>query len=106
MGDAPSGQPVDLPSLLWGPRAVSPCVDFDFDFWSTPRDGTLGKIKNPFQNFLLRILLSNLRNLGLPLLLLNLQSNRLVGNALSVWVIVTLLQIVLLKGICLCIMAL
>jgi len=40
LGDAPSGQPVDLPSFLWGPRAVPPCVDFDLDFWSTPRDGT------------------------------------------------------------------
>ena len=40
LGDAPSGQPVDLPSLLWGPRADPPYVDFDFDFWSTPWDGT------------------------------------------------------------------
>jgi len=41
--DAPSGQPVDFLSLLWGPRAVPPCVDFDFDFWLTPRDG-VGRI--------------------------------------------------------------
>jgi len=40
LGDAPSGQPVDLPSFRWGPRAVPLCVDFEFDIWSTPRDGT------------------------------------------------------------------
>ena len=78
-------------------------------FKNAPNDGYYNnswKKKILFQNFLLKILLSNLRNLSLLLLFLNLQLNRLVRNALSVWVIVTLRVIVLLRGICLCIMAL
>ena len=41
LGDAPSGQPVDIPSLRWGPQAVPPYVELDFDIRSTPRDGTI-----------------------------------------------------------------
>jgi len=64
LGDDPSGQLVDLPSLLWGPRAVPPCVDFDFDFWSTPRDGTRLKSENNWLEEKINVLENDLDKLN------------------------------------------